>query len=123
MRSITPGSTVRRAAALLLAVVFGLAGSPGALLVSGPRASSCACCKAEDTSCAQSCCAPRHSENQQPTPTQSPPRTGTEWSLPVSTTTTLYALPGSASHRFSFLSDFPQVRAVPIFQRDCSYLI
>jgi hypothetical protein len=125
--SVSATSAIRNAAALLLVAILGLAGLRGASPVSIISAApTCACCKAVATGCAPTCCAPQQPDDRRSAPVQptTPPiRSGSEWSIPAFPTFTISNLALLETQIRTASSELPHQRVVPIFQRDCSYLI
>ena len=109
----------------LFAIFFSLAllGAQSVFLIGAPAAkpvSQCACEKC-DTSCCKKKAAP---ESQPSSSTPAPTRAQIEWQVLAAVLTQLVALPASSKSDVSlrFLPPIP-APAVPLYQRNCSFLI
>jgi len=88
-------------------------------------ASACACCHAERGNCSTPACCTEPSDDRVPViPVAPRTASGYEAHVIVPTALAFFTLPRSPLHTLSIdTSSFLSLRAVPIFDRDCSYLI
>ena len=109
----------------LLAIFFSLAllGTQSVFLIGAPAAkpvSQCACDK-----CDTSCCKKKAASESRPVSSApAPTRAQIEWQLLAAVLTQLVTLPGASKPEvsFRFLPPIP-APAVPLYQRNCSFLI
>ena len=93
-------------------------GAPGAK-------AGCCCLGCDFKSCATPACCAKPAGNRAPvSPAPLPSSSQNEWQATAAVLVSLLTLPPPAAHRFAFAShSLAPVGAVPIFQRDCAYLL
>jgi len=116
---------IRKAAALLLVLVLGVAACGDPIEKLAVIASfSCQCCKVDKDACpTRACCRAQRSEEKPASPLSAASRAGSELQLLAATSTPLFRLRPDTVHDLPPAPHSIQASAVPIFQRDCSYLI
>jgi hypothetical protein len=93
--------------------------------IAGAAKSSCCCTGCDFKHCATPACCAKPADNPSPfAPAPVPPRSSQEWQALAASVTILLTLPlREADEPSAASSSFIWIPAVPIFQRDCSYLI
>src|SRR5881394_2812306 len=120
--SARKSDAIRVLAALLLAPILLFAAIPVSGSASIP---TCACCSVDKAACsARACCRAEQPDQAPAAPAPASRRAATDWQI-LATFATLFHAPRPTAHDFSAKVSLLslQARAVPIFQRDCSYLI
>src|SRR6266850_1119448 len=118
---------VLRTTLMLLGVV--LFNSPPTLLTASgsvsPSTLSCHCCQSDPASCATpTCCTAPANESRPISPASAPSRASQEAKALVGPATVVLSAALAANDKvFRPATFLLPVRALPIFQRDCSYLI
>jgi hypothetical protein len=109
---------------LLALLFFMMAGWQNALALANPAAPACSCCNADRSGCATPACCARPSDNREPV-TPAAPRcaAGHELNVIATTALTLFTISPFTLYTFSADSAPSRAGAVPIFQRNCSFLI
>src|SRR4051794_2636600 len=122
-------STLRKSLYVLLALFFAVAvGWPGAPSLAGQASAislpPCHCCNADHSHCATPACCARPADNRVPDAPTVPRRASTqEWLAAAPPPTTFLTLHSSTLKNPSVCPRPVQARAVPIFQRNCSFLL
>lgn len=89
----------------------------------GGSVSACACCKPNHSNCAMPACCARPTDNRSPLSQVVPPSApGSEWQAIATPSLALVTLTRSTLDVAPALASF-KTEAVPIFQRNCSFLI
>ncbi len=117
-------SALKKFASVMLALLVGLL-MPGQVASSATSSTiACHCCNSKQAQCRTSACCVRHTDNQTPATPATPPATPQyEWHA-LAATITVLKLPSVSFTSLPTAANFsPSLTALPLFQRDCSYLI
>jgi hypothetical protein len=115
---------VQKALIVLFAAVFGFAAVTQSAFGVAPAGCKCCVADAASTPCPTSCCEAPVREEAPAAPASAPTHRSIDWQSLAVAVPQHIAPEGPPAYRFPAASiGFPPMRAVPIFQRDCSYLI
>jgi hypothetical protein len=115
---------VQKALIVLFATIFGFAAVTQSTFGVAPAGCKCCVTDAASTPCPTSCCEAPVREEAPAAPASAPSHRSIDWQSLVSAIPLHIAPEQPAIYLFPTASiGFQPIRAVPIFQRDCSYLI